>query len=210
MENDLQFERADFTAPVAAKCSACQQPLLGAYFSANGQVLCARCAESLRAQLGGVGSSAGRFAQAAAFGAGAAVLGGAVYGAVMAYLHAELALISIGVGIGVGKAVRKGSGQRGGWRYQLLAAALTYASVCGAYGFFYYHGLTDPTADDISGLIFAAYRLPFLRGFENVIGILIIGFGVYQAWQMNRGIALEIAGPHPLAPGAPATPPAGA
>ena len=210
MENDLQFERADFTAPVAAQCSGCQQPLGGEYFSANGQVLCAACAENLRAQLGGTGSSAGRFTQAALFGLGAAVLGGAIYGAVMAYAHIELALISIGVGIVVGKAVRKGSGNRGGWRYQLLAAALTYASICGAYGFFYYHGLNDPTAEDISGLVFAAYRLPFLQGFENILGMLIIGFGVYQAWQMNRGIDLAITGPHPLAPGAPTTPPAGA
>ena len=210
MENDLQFERAEFTAPVAARCTACQQPLLGEYFSANGQVLCAACAESLRRQVGGVGSSAGRFLQAALFGTGAAVLGGAVYGAVMAYAHMELALISIGVGIVVGKAVRKGSGQRGGWRYQLLAAALTYAAICGAYGFFYYHAINEPTAEDIAGLVFAAYRLPFLRGFENILGMLIIGFGVYQAWQMNRGLALEITGPHPLAPGAPATPPAGA
>ena len=210
MENDLQFERAEFSGPAAAKCTACQQPLLGAYFSANGQVLCAACAENLRRQLGGTGSRAGRFLQAALFGTGAAVLGGAVYGAVMAYAHFEMALISIGVGIVVGKAVRKGSGHRGGWRYQLLAAALTYAAICGAYGFFYYHGLDDPTADDIAGLIFAAYRLPFLRGFENVLGMLIIGFGVYQAWQLNRGVALEITGPHPLAPGASATPPAGA
>ena len=210
MENDLQFERADFTAPAAAQCSACQQPLLGEYFSANGQVLCAACAENLRAQLGGTGSSAGRFTQAALFGLGAAVLGGAIYGAVMAYAHVELALISIGVGIVVGKAVRKGSGNRGGWRYQLLAAALTYAAIAGAYAFSKYHLMGEPTGEGLSNLVFSAYRLPFAGGAENILGMLIIGFGVYQAWQMNRGIDLEITGPHPLAPGAPATPPAGA
>ena len=210
MENDLQFERADFTAPAASQCSACQQPLLGAYYSANGQVLCARCAESLRTQLGGVGSSAGRFMQAAAFGTGAAVLGGAVYGAVMAYFGLEIGIISIGVGIVVGKAVRKGSGHRGGSRYQLLAAALTYAAIAGAYAFFEYHRMNGPTGEALSDLVFAAYRLPFRLGFENILGILIIGFGVYQAWQLNRGLALEITGPHPLAPGAPASPPAGA
>ncbi len=210
MDNDLQFERADFTAPVAAKCSACQQPLLGEYFSANGQVLCARCAENLRAQLGGVGSRAGRFLQAALFGTGAAVLGGAVYGAIMAYSGWQIGLISIGVGIVVGKAVRKGSGNRGGWRYQLLAAFLTYTAICGAYAFVAYHEAANPTLATALGLIIIAYGIPFLGGAQNILGILIIGFGVYQAWQLNRGIAIEITGPHPLAPGAPATPPAGA
>ena len=210
MENDLQFERADFTAPVAAQCSGCQQPLLGEYFSANGQVLCAGCAESLRAQLGGTGSRAGRFLQAALFGGGAALLGGAIYGAVMAYEGGQWAIISIGVGIIVGKAVRWGSGNRGGPRYQLLAAVLTYAAIAGAYAFDQYHDLVAPDSEDLVALLFKAYRLPFERGMENILGMLIIAFGVYQAWQMNRGIDLEITGPHPLAPGAPATPPAGA
>lgn len=206
----MQFERAEFSAPVAAQCSACQQPLAGEYFSANGQVLCAGCAESLRAQLGGVGSRAGRFLQAAIFGGGAALLGGAVYGAVMAYAKSPWGIISIAVGFLVGKAVRTGSGNRGGWRYQLLAAALTYAAVCGAYAFAIWHGIGQPTAETIVGLVLLSYRLPFLGGAENILGILIIAFGVFQAWQMNRGLALEITGPHPLAPGAPATPPAGA
>lgn len=206
----MQFERAEFTAPVAAQCSACQQPLAGGYFSANGQVLCAGCAESLRAQLGGTGSRAGRFLQAALFGGGAALLGGAVYGAVMAYAENQWGIISIAVGFLVGKAVRQGSGNRGGWRYQLLAAALTYAAVCGAYAFAIYHGIGAPTAETIVGLILLAYRLPFLGGFENILGILIIAFGVFQAWQMNRGLDFAITGPHPLAPGAPATPLAGA
>ena len=210
MENDLQFERADFTAPVAAQCSGCQQPLAGEYFSANGQVLCAACAENLRAQLGGTGSSAGRFLQAALFGGGAALLGGAIYGAVMAYAKSEWGIISIAVGFLVGKAVRQGSGNRGGWRYQLLAAALTYAAIAGAYAFFKYHRMGEPTGEGLSNLVFSAYRLPFAGGAENILGMLIIAFGVYQAWQMNRGIDLEITGPHPLAPGAPATPPAGA
>ncbi len=206
----MQFERAEFTAPVAAQCTACQQPLVGEYFSANGQVLCAACAESLRHQLGGTGSRAGRFLQAVLFGSGAALLGGAIYGAVMAYAQSQWGIISIAVGFLVGKAVRKGSGDRGGWRYQLLAAALTYAAVCGAYAFAVYHSIEEPTVGTVVGLIILSYRLPFMGGAENILGILIIAFGVYQAWQMNRGISLEITGPYPLAPGAPATPPAGA
>ena len=210
MENDLQFERAEFAAPAAQKCTACQQPLLGAYFSANGQVLCAACAGNLRQQLGGAGSRLGRFARAVLLGSGAAALGAAIYAAVMIFADSEWALISIGVGFFVGKAVRLGSGNRGGWRYQLLAAFLTYTAICAAYAFSIYHHMPEPSVESVIGLTLIAYGIPFLAGAKNIIGILIIAFGVYQAWQMNRGLALEITGPHPLAPGAPATPPAGA
>lgn len=207
MENDLQFERAEFTAPAATACNACQQPLAGEYFSANGQVLCAGCADRLRQQLGAADGNAGHLLQAALFGLGAAVLGGAIYGAVMAYAHLEIGLISIAVGMIVGRAVRKGSGNFGGRQFQFLAAALTYASICGAYAFFSYQQLGQPTGDELSTLIFSAYRLPFAQGAENILGILIIGFGVYQAWQINRGFVIAISGPHPLAPGTPPAPP---
>ena len=40
-----------------------------------------------------------------------------------------------------------------------------------------------------------AYVAPFLGGFENIIGLLIIGFGVWEAWKINRRIVPAIAGP---------------
>lgn len=50
-------------------------------------------------------------------------------------------------------------------------------------------------------LVFAiAFVAPFLGGLENIIGILIIGFGVYQAWKMNGRLKLEITGPHTVGP----------
>ena len=42
------------------------------------------------------------------------------------------------------------------------------------------------------GILFAA---PFLMGFENVIGIVIIGIGLYEAWKINRKAPLVIGGP---------------
>ena len=210
MENDLQFERAEFIAPVATPCCACRQPLAVEYFGLNGQMFCGGCADGLRRQLGGTGSRAGRFLRAVLLGVGAAALGGAVYAAVMIFGHSEWAIISIGVGYFVGQAVRRGSGNRGGWRYQLLAAFLTYTAVCAAYATVTYHEMPEPTVTTVIGLVIIAYGIPFLAGAKNILGILIIGFGVYQAWQMNRGIPLEITGPHPLAPGAPTTPAAGA
>ena len=41
---------------------------------------------------------------------------------------------------------------------------------------------------------------PFLAGFQNVIGLLIIGFALWEAWKANRRVPLAIAGPFALAP----------
>lgn len=43
------------------------------------------------------------------------------------------------------------------------------------------------------GFLFA---LPFLMGIQNIIGILIIGFALYQAWKLNRRMELRVSGPH--------------
>ena len=54
------------------------------------------------------------------------------------------------------------------------------------------------------GLVLA---LPFLAGFENIIGLVIIGIGLYEAWKLNRRQVLTITGPHTIArtPPAPAS-----
>jgi hypothetical protein len=51
-----------------------------------------------------------------------------------------------------------------------------------------------------------AAALPFLAGFENILGLLIIAFGLWEAWKLNKRPALEIQGPLTLgaAPTAPA------
>lgn len=49
------------------------------------------------------------------------------------------------------------------------------------------------------GIVLAA---PFLAGFQNIIGIVIIGIGLYEAWKLNKRVQLTITGPHAI--GAPA------
>ena len=68
---------------------------------------------------------------------------------------------------------------------------------------------TTPPADTmpgLGGLVFAVLVLlaiacvaPFFAGFENIIGIVIIGIGLYEAWKLNRRSTLTITGPHALA-----------
>ncbi len=40
--------------------------------------------------------------------------------------------------------------------------------------------------------------IPFMMGFSNVIGLLIIAFGIFQAWQLNRKVQLNFEGPFEL------------
>jgi hypothetical protein len=49
-----------------------------------------------------------------------------------------------------------------------------------------------------------AFAAPFLAGFANVIGIVIIGFALWQAWRMNARTKLDLKGPFRLGAGGPA------
>lgn len=48
-------------------------------------------------------------------------------------------------------------------------------------------------------LLVIASAAPFLAGFQNIIGLIIIGIGLYEAWKLNRKEAFEVTGPHPVA-----------
>jgi hypothetical protein len=39
---------------------------------------------------------------------------------------------------------------------------------------------------------------PFVGGAQNIVGLIIIGIGLYEAWKLNRRVDLEISGPHPV------------
>jgi hypothetical protein len=53
-------------------------------------------------------------------------------------------------------------------------------------------------------LILFIYALPFLSGMQNILGLVIIGIGLYQAWKLNCRVPLDIQGPFQAAPAAPA------
>ena len=61
----------------------------------------------------------------------------------------------------------------------------------------------------IGALFLLVMALPFLAGFENLIGLAIIAFGLYEAWKINRRTVLSITGPFQLAapPAVPTTGP---
>jgi hypothetical protein len=61
--------------------------------------------------------------------------------------------------------------------------------------------VAEPDVDRLAAWFAAiplAYVLPFLMGFENAIGILIIGFALWQAFRMNARSKIELQGPFRL------------
>jgi hypothetical protein len=259
---ELQFDRADFgeAAPAGPlQCKVCNQPIAGAYYEINGEVVCAACqAKAVALRTGG--SAVGRVLRATAFGVLAGAVGAGIYYAILALTGYQIGLISILVGFMVGFAVSFGSHQRGGWFYQLLAVGLTYASIVSTYVPMIVGELrqmpmdeelaavSEPAqlegeqAEPIGEPLFAeepdpqqpaeavpagaqpepapegeaevaevpdvvlwiiavplAFAAPFLAGFENILGILIIGFGLWQAWQLNRKRPFEVSGPFQVA-----------
>jgi hypothetical protein len=136
---ELQFDRvitaSTSSAPpssLAVVCAACQTSIETEYYDVNGNICCSRCrtavesaAETPRGTI--------PLMIAAAFGLGAGVVGAAIYYAVIAIANLEIGIVAILIGYMVGYAVRRGAGGRGGRRFQVLAVALTYASVALAY-----------------------------------------------------------------------------
>src|SRR5262245_7998984 len=131
----LQFEHAESTAPT--RCSACQQGLVGSYFTAGSQVLCERCKTQLQLALQSRPGWTG-VARAVLWGSLAGVAGAAVWWGVRAGTGYEIGLIAIAVGYVVGCGVRRGSGGLGGRGYQvwavLLACFWVAARVVAAWG----------------------------------------------------------------------------
>ena len=135
----LQFDRvvtkAASSGPpgkVAVSCAGCQTSIETEYFDVNGNIVCGRCRATVESAAD-TPRGVVPLVTAGVYGLGAGVVGAAIYYAVMAIAHLEIGIVAILIGYMVGYGVRKGAGGRGGRRFQVLAVALTYASVALAY-----------------------------------------------------------------------------
>lgn len=211
----LQFDKAEFVEGAGLKCAFCQAPIDGQYFQINAQPACPNCRAQVDTDLA-KGTRLSRPIAAFTAGSVAAVLGFLLYWGIGALTGYEFGLIAIVVGWGVGAAVRWGSNARGGWLYQLMAVALTYASICATYTPDVMRGMAEGGNDApapvlaVVAFIFSL-AVPFLTNVSNLLGNAILAFGVYQAWVMNRKPKIEISGPFnveasPAAPTAQAAP----
>jgi hypothetical protein len=219
----LQFDKAEFAqAPSVRSCSRCHQVMGQEYFAAAGAVVCAACARTLT----GEGQPKMALLRAAAYGAAAALIGTVIWLVILEIFEVELGLVAIAVGLLVGFAVKKGSGGVGGWKYQAMAMALTYVSITASYVPLVMKGLAETAATGLgdrallAAIVFGiAFASPFLSGASNIIGILIIGIALYEAWKLNKRVPVTGpfqfasgpdggAGPTSTSPTSPASPPA--
>jgi len=228
--------------------------LRATYHMLGGSMICGACRTRFEGAMGGAGAH--RFGRAILFGSGAAIAGAAIYYAILAATGYSIGIIAILVGYIVGRAVNVGSNGKGGRKYQLLAALLTYfamsstyvveglrqiseetsnkstaavPNIPGATGIVAMDGTVEtpdeaapdpgarlgntgqPTGEKhppksgsmlvgIIAIIILVLLSPILAGFSSPILLLILGFGVYKAWTMNRGINTDVSGPFNLRP----------
>ncbi len=208
----LQFETAG--TPTSASCGVCRQPIASSYYTLGTQIACERCKAQLELALNQRPGFAG-LVKALALGSGAGLVGAAVWYGVRAATNYELGILAIAIGWGVGTGVMRGSGGRGGLGYQVLAVMLTYFWIAANYVPDLMAGFAEPGAGELAAApaavrllvaVIGSLALPFAQGFENVIGILIIGFGLYQAWTITKHVEIGVAGPFSLAQATPAKP----
>lgn len=110
----------------------CNSAVATEYYHVNDRPVCASCRDTLLAATR-TPRSAGPLLRAGLFGLGAAIVGAAIYYAVIAITNFEIGLVAILIGYMVGYGVRRGAGGRGGRRFQILALGLTYWAVGLAY-----------------------------------------------------------------------------
>jgi hypothetical protein len=123
-----QFGTAEYAPKSGADvCKSCKQAITGLYYRVNGSLACDRCANQLKDQLPKDTHSA--FVRGLAFGIGGAAIGLILYSAFSIITGIEIGYVSLAVGWIIAKAFKMGSRGIGGRRYQIAAAALTYAAV---------------------------------------------------------------------------------
>jgi hypothetical protein len=198
--DDLQFERADFGTAPAKTCTGCHQPIARDYYDVNGQPFCPACKASL-AQAHGADAGTAAFGRALAAGVVAGAVGSALYFVVWRISGYRLSIIAIAVGFLVGRAVRWGTGGRGGVLYQAMAVVLTYVAIAfSALPFLVARSRDSLGLLDIPGLTTYLLGLPIRQGFESPMGLVIIGIGLYEAWTLTAPVRLAISGPFQAAP----------
>jgi hypothetical protein len=71
---------------------------------------------------------------------------------------------------------------------------------------------TEPRQSSLGSLLLAlgavlafTLALPFLAGFDNIMGLIIIGIALYEAWKVNRAAPFQVSGPYRVGDAPPST-----
>jgi len=129
--DDLQFSTAEpgisATPASGPSCTVCGQAIVSDFFALGEAVLCPSCCA--RATAPASGSKLGRVFKSSFLGMAAGLIGAVLWFVIRRVAHMEVGLVAVLVGFMVGKAVRSGSGDRGGRGYQVLAVTITYCCI---------------------------------------------------------------------------------
>jgi hypothetical protein len=197
-----QFGRAEYAQSAGkSTCQICLNQLTHEFFKLNGRPVCPDCAAKAKAGLAGDAHAA--FAQGLLYGAGAAVAGLVLYAGFTIATHFYLGFVAIAVGWLVGKAMMKGSNGVGGRRYQIAAAALTYAAISLAAIPIMIAEIAPARGIDWVGKLpvlliwgIASPLIEISSGLSGLIGLVILGIGMRFAWNMTAAKRLVVAGPY--------------
>ena len=208
----VSFERAEFDKPQHAplSCDFCKKPVGHQYWQIAKRTACAGCRASVERELA-ASTSRASFVRAAQYGALAAAAGSVGWIIISRVTGYAIGIVAIGIGFVVGKAVRKGAGGFGAPRYQYLAMFLTYSAIALASLPAIFEALAHASSEHAShapshvglgSVLWAwlvilgfAYASPFLGGVRSVMGLFIIGIGLYEAWKFTRAVPIEVLGP---------------
>jgi hypothetical protein len=196
----LSFDRAEYGPQNVFQtfCTWCSRGVAGEFFRANGDPICAVCAERARNVL----PKDTREVFWRTTGVGLVVAVGASIG----YLQLIRVLRQFGSGYGmafgaiavgyvIGRGMHAASKGAGGRRYQVAAALLTYAAIAvplavnllgtdGMPGWAYPFLVLVPVAS----MVFGQVQMGLLE-------LMMAGIGVQWAWQLLRAPGLKITGP---------------
>jgi hypothetical protein len=146
----LQFDQMDAGAQgsqaSALQCARCRKPITTVYYHVDGSTLCESC-KDIAARSNQPVKGARAFLKSLLFGGMAAIVGAAIYYAVIAITNFEIGIVAILIGFIVGAAVRRATAGGGGRRYQVLALVLTYFAVGLAYMPLAIKGAMDSSPD---------------------------------------------------------------
>lgn len=218
--DDLQFHKAEYETAEPKLCRACNQPMRDSFYQLGAAEVCESCANAWSEQekRGGIFL----FLRGALFGLGGAFVGWLIYYAV-ALMGVEIGIVAIAVGWLVGKAIRMGARGKGGRAYQIMALLLTYVAISETYAPLVYKASMNGVEESAQrksaplreGRLATTIRvffvisigvfclaMPFLilaqSPASGLLSLLILFFGLQQAWRLTARYQLTLAGPFPV------------
>jgi hypothetical protein len=165
-------------------CARCAAPLEDQYYELNGRATCPSCRRALDGNL----LVAGLVASLA--GAACTLL----YYAIWQVWDLRFSLIAVIAGVVVGNVVRRFAGMGSRTLARWVAVGITYLSVAATY----VHSVMDQFyAAPVWTVLRSSLLLPFGMIYEgsNVVTLVLLGFGLHEAWQFSKAPVVHEAGP---------------